>query len=747
MNRFFLAFLLIVHFMPLQAQCNACLSYATVEYVNPFIGTGSSGNCVPAATSPFGMISWGPNTVFDDYAWYDARPGYKYNSDEIISFSLTHYSGIGCHATRDIPFTFTDRKPVKSPVTDREAYASTFSKSTEYASPGEYGVLLDEGNISVKMASAERSSIAVLQFDKAEGSVIIAPGNNANGVWDAFLEIDTENRLIKGYGGTGGFCDTPNTEHSYTVYFVAQFDADITDYGMWKNDILIDSKVAIQGDSIAAYMTFALSESPTLKIKTAISYVSIENAMLNLESEIPAWEYSAVLLSTRQKWNDVLSRIEITSSNPDDYEVFYTALYHNCLHPNIFEDVNCEYIGFDDEIHKVQEGRHFYVNFSLWDTYRTSAALQAMLFPDRMSDMLHAILHSSIQGEGMPVWTLNNTDNGCMGGFSAAPFVASAYAFGSRDIELETIKNRLIASALEYIPIKDSRGWSQIDEYKALGYVPHPFDRSVSKTAEYSIADYSIAQLCKASGDLANYRYFLDRSKSIFNLISPVNGSLQKKDANGHFVEPFDIAETIGFEEGNTAHYTFGVPHTPVLVEMLGGSTQTNEKLDKFFSTIYTDGWNTRKPHYWLGNEPCFSSPFVYNYTGRSWESQRLMKEFASFFTPNSEGLPGDDDAGAMSAYYMFGAMGIYPYIPGKGGFVITGPMFDHVTINLNNGKRINIEARNASLANPYIGKMTLNGQEWQSAWMDWELLEKGADLQFEMQDKPNTEWGAIKSY
>ncbi|MCF8363262.1 MAG: GH92 family glycosyl hydrolase [Prolixibacteraceae bacterium] len=741
---------IFIHIFILILLLGACSSTQQqkdyVKHVNPFIGTGESGNCIPAATSPFGMISWGPNTNFDDYDWYDARPGYKYSSDKIISFSLTHYSGIGCHATRDIPFSFTSKKPLKSPVNDREEYASTFSHSNEYASPGEYGVLLDEGNISVKMTSAERSSIAVVKFDNEEGSVVIAPGNNANGVWDAYLEIDPEEKIIKGYGGTGGFCDAQNTDYPYIVYFVASFDSEIESFGAWENENITTGMKTIKGDSVAAYLTFKLEDNKTLKVKTAISYVSIENAMINLEDEIPEWDYDAVVQKTQNKWNDVLSRIDITSDNPDDYETFYTALYHNCLHPNIFDDVNGEYIGFDDKVHTIEDGHHFYVNFSLWDTYRTSVQLQSMLFPDRMNDMLNSILLSSVQGGGMPVWSLNNTDNGCMNGFSVAPFIANAYAFGANDIPLEALKNKLVASGTEYFPIKDSRGWSQIEEYKNLGYVPHPYDKSVSKTAEYSIADYSIAQICKFAGDSANHQYFLDRSNSIFNLINPELGYLQKKSSDGLFVKPFDITDTEGFDEGNTAHYTFGIPHaTAKLVDRIGGADSTNKKLDQFFSTIYTKGWNIAEPHYWLGNEPCFATPFVYNYTGESYESQRIIKEITALFTTGAEGLSGDDDAGAMSAYYMFGTMGLYPYIPGTGGFLITGPVFEKIKIKLGDGNSIELNAPEAGHNLPYIGSLAVNGQPWNSAWINWGDLEQGAILEFQMQNEPCKTWEDIK--
>lgn len=715
-----------------------------IQYVNPFIGTGESGNTTPAASAPFGMISWGPNTNFNDYDYYDARPGYKYEKDSIISFSLTHYNGIGCHAKRDIPFSFTSKQPILSPVFDRGAYASAFAKENEFAAPGEYQVLLDEGNIDISMTSAERSSLAIVRFEKKMGHVIIAPGNNANGVTNAFLEVDPGKNMIKGYATTGGFCDHPNTDFPYTIFFVSVFDKEMDDYGIWEGENRLEKTTSANGDTIAAYISFTTDEDKELKIKTAISYVSMDNAILNLQHEIPQWDYDAVKTNTQNKWNDLLSKIEISSSNPGDYEVFYTAFYRNGHHPNIFEDVNGEYIGFDDQIHKVEEGRHFYVNFSLWDTYRTSVQLQSMLFPERMNDMLHSMLLSARQGGGgLPVWSLNNTDNGCMNGYSGAPFIANALAFGSENVDVQALKNQLVLTAMEEIPIKDSRGWEHNQEYRQMGYVPHPISKSVSKTIEYSIADYAIALVCKAAGDSANYKYFLDRSHAVFNLYNPSNGYLQKKDASGKFIEPFELTDTEGFDEGNTAHYTFGIPHaTNKLIDLMGGNEKANAKLDQFFSIIYTTGWNIAEPHYWLGNEPCFGTPFVYNFTGQNWKSQKQIKDIVSMFKTGHEGLPGDEDAGAMSAYYIFGAVGIYPYIPGTGGFLITGPVFEKVKIKLGNGNILQMNAPNAGWDKPYIRSVKVNGKNRDSAWIEWDLLQQGSSLEFDMDQNPHKDWG-----
>jgi len=360
------------------------------------------------------------------------------------------------------------------------------------------------------------------------------------------------------------------------------------------------------------------------------------------------------------------------------------------LQPSIFEDINGEYIGFDDKVHKIDTDRHKYANFSLWDTYRTTVQLQAMLFPKRTSDMVHSMLLDAEQakGGGLPVWSMANTDNGCMNGYSGSPFIANAYAFGARDFDLQKAKDKMVETALEYHPIKDSRGWDGLDEYIEYGYIPHESfpDKSVSMTVEYSIADYAIAQICSAAGDMENYQKFLKRSENIFNLYNEETNFLQPRSRYGNWIKNFYPRNTMGFDEGNSHHYSWNIPHhTHRMIQKNNQQISTEKRLDRFMSKILTREWHIEDPYFWLGNEPCFGVPFIYNFLDKPEKTKAAIDRILKNFGDDFEGLVGDDDAGALSAYYIFSTLGFYPYTPGKGDLVAFGPQFSKVEMAIGN--------------------------------------------------------------
>lgn len=718
-----------------------------IEYVNHFIGTGEQGNLYPGSQAPFGMISISPNTIFDNYEDSKARSGYKYSQNEIYGFGMTHFSGVGCHAMQDLPFLPTTEELNTSPVYNKSAYKSKFSHDNENASPGYYAVELESYNTKVKFTTTQRASIGEINFPTGkEANMVFAPTNNANGISDGQFTIDKENNRITGSMSTGGFCWRDPTDRPYTVYFVAEFDAAIKDFGVWRGEDKLEGKANITGPAIAAYINFKLDKSTTVKMRTSISYVSIENASANLQKEIPEWDFEKTHKEVALDWQHYLNKIELEGGTEDEKTMFYTAIYHNLLQANVFEDINGEYIGFDDKIHKIEKGRHKYVNFSLWDTYRTTAYLQAILDPKVASDMIHSMLLDAQQGGSLPNWSMNNQEYGVMNGYSPFPFIANMYAMGARDFDLQAMKDMMKKVSTEYYSSRESHGWYEIDAYKEVGYVPvdkHSYGSSM--TLEYGIDDYAIAQICEAAGDSNAEEYYLKRSQNIFNLLNPENNLIQGRTSDGTFIDPFNKTTQTGFNEGNAAQYFWSVPHSiRKLIEKAGGADFVEDRLDSFISKIEL-GWAPDKPYYWLGNEPCFGAVYVYNYLQKPWKAQYNTRRITNIFQNSPDGMPGDDDAGAMSALYVFSTLGLYPYLPGEGGFTITGSLFKKTTIHLDNGNKIIIKARGAQTDAPYIQSMKRNGKISSSLWVDWADLKDGAALEFEMGKVPNKTWGAAK--
>lgn len=703
-------------------------------YVNAFIGTGANGNTYPGAQAPFGMISISPSNTFTDYDNAYTRPGYKYGEKEIRGFALTHFSGVGCHAMQDIMF-MPANEITKSPVNDRSVYKSRFTHAAEKASPGFYSVSLQERNIDVQFTADKRSGIGEIDYKNNEDkSIVFAPTNSSNGISAGELKIDTANNCITGYITTGGFCWRDPSFLPYKIFFVVVFDTKIAASGTWKGEEKFESVDTATGNNIAAYLTFA-GGARKVKMRTAISFVSVKNAMLNLQSEIPSWNFNSVYARTHKDWEQYLNRIKIEGGTEDERTVFYTAVYHNLLQPNIFEDVNGEYIGFDFKNHTMEKGRSKYVNFSMWDTYRTTACLQAMIAPKESSDMVQSLLLDAQQGGAFPNWSMNNQEYGVMNGYSAFPFIANMYACGATDFDLQGVKDMMKKVSVDYFGCQGRAGWANLDDYKKYGYVPvdkHGYGASM--TIEYAIDDHAIGNICKAAGDTQSAAFYFNRSQNVFKLYNPATGFLQGRNIDGSFIQPFDSVTEKGYNEGNATQYFWSVPHgIDKLIQMAGGDKVVEKRLDAYMSNIEV-GWAPEKPYYWIGNEPCFNAVYVYNYLGAPQKAQYNVRRIVNGYYKNTpDGLPGDDDVGAMSALYIFSAMGMYPYVPGDGVFTITGPLFNKISIEVPGRKSIVLKSATAQNDRAYISKMYLNGKQTSNLWIDWKTLSEGAVLDFTM--------------
>ncbi len=738
--------------MAVQIMPGHCLASGAdwAGYVNPFIGTvRGSGSTYPGAQAPFGMLSFSPHTEKSNHG-----SGYDYTCDKINGFGLVHLSGVGCGATCELPFMPVAGSLVSSPVTDTNAYSSVYTHEKEDASPGYYAVMLDRYKVGVGLTAAVRSGMGQFQYAADEEShIVFNPTASANGLRDGEIEIDPEHRTISGWIKGGGFCHVKTND--YVIYYTAIFDKPFKEYGLWQGDQKNSGATAVTGDDIAAYLSFGSVGPQTVTMKTGISYVSLANARQNLKTEIPGWDFQGVKTAARAAWNKALDKVQIEGGAADEKILFYTALYHSLLMPNIFEDVNGQYVGMDNQVYTARSGHHIYSTFSGWDTYRTQAQLWGFLYPQAGSDLCQTFLETSRQtefkgGGGLPLWSMFNDETLIMAGYPAAPFIASAYAFGARDFDVEALTEVLIDSAREnrFWGRNNHATWQHLEDYKKYGYYPDDcgIGHAISQNVEYAVADFSIARMCQAVGDDENYQYFLKRSQSIFNLMHPAEKYLWARLKDGTWKEDFNPFTAAGCQEGTSTHYTWGIPYNlQRLIGDIGGERVAEERLDQLMSKIAM-GYDYGNPLYLAGNEPCFGVVPVYNWIGRPWKAQQQMRRVMdASFSNDAKGIPGDDDSGAMSAWYVFAALGLYPEIPGVGGFAVTGPLFPKITLNLDDGHQVIMNAKNAGQTAPYIQAMSLNGIPCQQTWLTVEQLTRNSktNIEFNMADEPDKSWAS----
>jgi predicted alpha-1,2-mannosidase len=736
------------------------------QYVNTFVGTAnapfqdflggnSSGNTFPGATMPFGMIQWSPDTAKG--FGQEERGSYLYADTAIRGFSLTHLSGPGCPVFGDVPVMPFAGEVQTSPASEPNDYLAKFSHTKEQASPGYYEVAL-ESRVQVKLAVTERTGYGVFTYpSSSDATLLIDAGRNANGVREAEISI-TGDRQLSGSVTSGDFCGARN---KYKLYFVMEFDRPFKTTGTWEGNKLSSGARSVKGGKSGAYVTFETKTNNIVQAKVALSYVSTRNALLNLQAENPGWDFESVRERASRKWNDALGRIEIGGGTDSQKRLFYTALYHTLLHPNIFSDKNGEYIGFDDKVHQAGE-RVQYTNFSGWDIYRSESPLIAFLFPREAGDMAQSLVTDAEQGGGLPIWPVANDESGAMYGDPSVPIISSTYAFGARDFDTRAALKAMIKGATD--PEAKSKTYPQrngLADYLKYGYIPMEqkgLRGSPSVALEYEIADFSLAQFAKAHGDTATYKEMMRRAQFWTRLFDTETRYIRGRWADGSWLPGFDFKRMLydknlpwrpeshkSYVEGNAVQYTWMIPHNMrALIDRIGGNQAANKRLDSFF-TEFNAGPD--RPYFFIGNEPVFPVPWVYNYTGAPWKTQGVTRRIlAELFTPTPGGIPGNDDLGATSAWIVFASIGLYPIIPGVGGFAINSPLFPEITIRLKDGRQLKIIGQGAEAEAPYVQTLSLNAKQYDSTWLPYETIAGGATLRFRLGGTPNTRWAIAPS-
>jgi predicted alpha-1,2-mannosidase len=709
------------------------------QEVDPFIGTADEGRTFPGATVPFGMVQFSPDTRVEP-------GGYEYHDSVVQGFSLTHLSGAGCVAYQDIPILPTDLPVTASPAAEWSRYASHFSHANESAAPGYYSVRLDASQTQVELTATPRTGMARFHFPQTPtANMLFNVSGSGLGAADASVEL-IGNTQLAGRVSTGGFC---GSEHAYTLYFAAQFDRPFAAWGTWTDSGTQPGSTAAAGPQSGAYVAFDARQTPLVQVKVGVSFVSSANAQLNLQHESPGWDFDAVRAAAAAAWEEQLGHIQVEGGSPAQRKTFYTALYHAFLHPNVFSDVNGEYQGFDDQVH-LADGYEQYANFSGWDIYRTQVPLLAWLAPRQTSDMLRSLLADAQQGGALPRWPLANDETGTMAGDPSAVILASAYAFGA-DLDLDAAWQAAQWGA-------DTAGARSrtyeirpgLRDYVGRGYVALGTDGvrgAAATTLEYAIADFAIARLAEARGDAAARARYMWRAQSWEQLFDPDSGFIHPRVLDGTFMRgfdpdagaPFPGGEQLGFLEGDTWQYTWMVPfNLQALILGLGGPGEATRRLDSFFDELNA---GPIQPHAWMGNEPSFGAPWVYAFAGAPSHTQQVVNRIrGELFAPTPGGLPGNDDLGATSAWYVWAALGLYPSIPGVGGFVLSSPLFPAAVVQTGQGASVRITAQGGP--GPYVRSLLVNGGGYSRTWLPLEALPDGATLQYTLSPRVEA-WGS----
>ena len=704
------------------------------KYVNPFIGTGPiegglSGNNYPGATVPFGMVQLSPDT-HEAPDWFNAS-GYDHNDSRIYGFSHTRLSGTGACDLIDI---------LLMPTTS-DKRVSAFSHEREKAQPGYYKVHLDDENIDAELTATQRTGIHRYTFPSGSSRNLWLDLDHSaqKGSWDRRII----NSQIKQIG--------PNTIEGYRVitgwaklrkiYFVAEFSEPIRDLTLFDGDERRyetgDSKV-INGKALRSLISFGNGDKP-VTVRVGISPVSLENAKENLLAEAPDMNFDKYVAEADKAWDERLGKIEV-KGDPEKMTTFYTALYHTMIQPNLFSDVNGEWITPDYSVAKVPAGENQYTTFSLWDTYRAAHPLYTIIEPEVTKDFVNSMLRHYDYYGYLPIWHLWGQDNYCMIGNHAIPVVVDAVEKGIPGIDRakawEAVKN----SSTQSHPNSPFSVWEK------HGYMPEDVQtQSVSITLEMAYDDWCAAQLARMAGDAESERRFTERSQYFRNLYNPANGFFAPKNEKGEWMEPFDPLKYGAnggnpFTEGNAWQYFWYVPHdVEGLIELTGGKKAFEKKLDTFFTLTETSGAKNDNisgliGQYAHGNEPSHHVAYLYNYAGRPDKTARLVNYIMnSLYNNNFNGYAGNDDCGEMSAWYVFSALGFYPVNPASGEYNIGTPLFDEAIIHLPSGKDFRITADRKKPQSVNVKKMKLNDKAHKAYTLSHSDLINGGELHFDL--------------
>jgi predicted alpha-1,2-mannosidase len=739
----------------------------------PGPGTFGGGHNFPGAALPFGMVQWSPDTT-------PSAPhsgGYDHRDNHVRGFSLTHLSGAGCALYGDFPFLPTTEPLTSSPAAPGGgldgSFQPGFSHGDERARPGFYATRLNPvrgAAIDVALTATTRTGLARFEFPaNPHASVLIDAGGSAQPDDFAAVDVDPDRREISGSASSGHFC---GQRPRYRVYFTAVFDRRFDAYGTWQaGSLQPGGKTAEDSRSPAAnppttaqagaYASFDTRDNRVVTARVGVSFVSVEGARANLAAESGSAGFGSLASRARKRWNQALGKIRVSGGPERLLDTFYTALYHAFLAPRTFSDVGGAYPGMDGRLHRAR-GRTQYADFSGWDVYRSQVQLLALLAPHRAADMMRSLLAAAEQSGCLPRWSYANGQSMTMVGDSADPILASAAAFGAGAFDRRAALAAMVKGATQ--PCRSANGdylqRQGLAEYLAHGYVPFDLDTntrnansiygdpdavwgSAATSLEYAVDDFAIAQFAARSlRDRPTYRAFIRRSAGWRRLFNAASGMVEPRFADGRFPPHYDNLEGGGFVEGNSAQYTWMVPQDPGgLIRRMGGPARAAARLDRFLRQLNGGAGGTHTDHALLGNEPTLHTPWLYNWMRRPYRTQAAVRRaLLGLYDTSPDGYPGNDDLGTLSAWYVFGALGLYPEVPGVGVLAIGSPLFARTEIRLPQRRRALILGRGNG---PYVQSLRFDGRAYAKPWTTYCALARGATLSFRLGRRPRRGWGA----
>lgn len=779
--------------LPAAAEAAAPVTRPTA-YVDPLIGSANGGNTFPGATLPYGMIAWSPTSTTGDQTSTGAANGYEYGATRLRGLSLTHVNGAGCNpgAAGDIPIMPFVGDVTSSPSADTKdaVYAADFSHDNERAVPGRYTLGLDSG-ATADLAVSRRAGVADFAFPAGKpANLLFRVSNSLNGSEDAQVRIDTAHRKVTGSVLTGAFCGrranggTNNRKSYYRLYFTASFDRAFSSTGTWKDGTLAPGST--EGSGGEGYATgadragrgsggwvgFDTSTDNDVHMRIGISYVSQAGAEANLRKEIaPRAGVDDVAAAASRTWDRELDSVRTGGGTEDQRTTFYTALYHSLMQPNLISDTDGRYPGMDGEAHRIERGQGAqYSNFSGWDQYRAQIQLLALLKPEIAGDFAQSLYNFARQNGGVwDRWVHINGATHVMTGDPTAATLATFYAMGVRNFDYEGAYESLARQAT--VPVDDGLSDAgcpgqctgqrpNLAQYLESHYAPQDVCHcwgGAAETLEDAVADAALGRWAELLGRDEEAEAFKERGGWWRNVYNPAatdgagtNGYIQARNVDGSWVTPFSPGSDRGFAQGTSATYTWMVPQdVQGLAEAMGGRDVAARRLDGFFHKA--DGsWSVKggdAVRYDPTNEPGIHAPWLYNALGQPWKTQETVREILNtVYGTGPRGLPGNDDLGTMSAWYVFSALGLYPQTPGGGELLLGAPLFPKAVIDRPHGRDITITAPAADAAHPYVDAVTVNGRAHDRSWTDASLLTRGGKLAYRLSGQASTSWATDPS-
>ncbi|WP_443945360.1 GH92 family glycosyl hydrolase [Pedobacter sp. AW1-32] len=720
-----------------QAQQKTTLT----QYVDPLIGSAKHGHVFVGANVPYGAVQLGPNNIMEGWDWCS---GYNYVSNTITGFAHTHLGGTGIGDLGDVSIMPATGKVILEKGKKGEednGYLSKFSHDNEIAKAGYYSVLLDKYQVKAELTATERVGFHQYTFKSgAETPHIMVDLTEGIG-WDeststSLKQIDAT--TIVGHRNSKGWAKDQR------LSFVIKLSQPIQSFSVFEGGK--EKKGAdVKGVKLIAAVGFKNINNNVLQVKVAISPVSIENAILNLNTELPGWNFKSTVKQADAKWEKELAKVKIDASTTTK-KVFYTALFHTMVAPSLFNDVNKDYLGTDKKIYR-KAGFNNLTTFSLWDTYRAAHPLFTILHPEKINDVVNTMLAIYKQQGKLPVWHLMGNETNTMVGYHAVPVIVDAYLKGARGFDVNLAYEAVKQSAMQKT--------DGIDYIQDLKYIPaDKVNESVAKALEYAIDDYCIAMMAKSLGKMVDYQYFLKRAGLYSQYFDQDVQFMRGKLADGSWRTPFNPVKSKhredDYTEGNAWQYTWLVPQdVEGLVKLFGSEKAFVNKLDSLF-IVPADLGEDSSPdisgligNYAQGNEPGHHIPYLYNYVGQPWKTADLIRKIDhDFYTSKPDGLCGNEDVGQMSAWYVFTAMGFYPVNPANGAYVMGSPLVKQASISLPGNKTFSIKVKGNSAENKYIQNVTLNGKPYSKSYILHKTIVAGGKMEIVMGNTPSATWG-----